>query len=365
MSTASSNLPQPRHGILNIDPYIPGRSRAQGQGPVYKLSSNETPLGPSPKALNAFQNVRGLELYPDGSAMLLRKAIADTYQLDYERIVCGNGSDDLLHLLAAAYIGPGDEGIFTEHGFLVYKIAILAAGGTPVIAPEKNLVTDVDAILARFTAKTKIIYIANPNNPTGTYISKSEIDRLHKNIPSHVLLVIDGAYSEYVEENDYSDGIEFVKKFENVIVTRTFSKIHGLASLRIGWMYASSAICQTINRIRGPFNLNGPALLAGSAAITDAEHINASIKHNSYWLKWMTEKVSELGYKVTPSVANFILIHFENIHQAQKADDFLNQNNLIVRALSSYGLPECLRVTIGSEEANNRFIEILSKFRAL
>lgn len=360
----TTHSPNPRSTILSIDPYVPGRSRAQGTGPVYKLSSNETPLGPSPKARAAFQNATHLELYPDGSALILRQAIASQFGLDQDRIVCGNGSDDLLHLLAAAYVGPQDEGIFTEHGFLVYKIAILAAGGTPLIASEKNFTTDVDAILARLTPATKIIYIANPNNPTGTYISKTEIERLHKNIPRHVLLVIDGAYAEYVEAADYADGLEFAKKYDNVVVTHTFSKIHGLASLRIGWLYGSRAICDTLNRIRGPFNINGPALNAGAAAIADHEHITASVRHNSQWLSWLTDKVITLGYKVTPSVANFILIYFASPEEAKKADDFLNQNNVIVRALASYGLPACLRVTIGTEEANQRFITVLTAFHA-
>jgi histidinol-phosphate aminotransferase len=357
-----TSLPQPRPGILNIDPYVPGRSRAQGTGPLYKLSSNETPLGPSKKAIAAFQKTGGLELYPDGSALILRQAIADHYSLDKERIVCGNGSDDLLHLLAAAYVGAGDEGIFTEHGFLVYKIAILAAGGKPIIAPEKNLTTDVDAILARVTAATKIVYIANPNNPTGTYISKADIIRLHNNLAPHILLVIDGAYAEYVQAHDYTDGIELAKKYNNVVVTHTFSKIHGLASLRIGWLFGSHVLCDTINRIRGPFNLNGPALAAGAAAVTDQDHINASIAHNHHWLNWLTEQVIHIGYKVTPSVANFILIHFSNNEEAKMADEYLYRHNVIVRGLTSYGLPHCLRVTIGSEDANKRFIEVLSAF---
>jgi histidinol-phosphate aminotransferase len=360
--TSGDQAPTPRNGILSINAYVPGRSRAQGTGPLYKLSSNETPLGPSPRARAAFQDSSSLELYPDGSALKLRSAIAEKYKINVNQIVCGNGSDDLLHLLAAAYIGPGDEGIFTEHGFLVYKIAILAAGGTAVVAPEKNLTTDVDAILARLTPRTKIIYIANPNNPTGTYIPKTEIERLHRALPSHVMLVIDGAYAEYVENKDYSDSLELAQKYQNVIVTHTFSKIHGLASLRIGWMFGPQAICDTINRIRGPFNLNGPALNAGATAILDHEHIEKSIKYNSQWLKWMSDEVEHIGYKVTPSVANFILIHFADPIEAGQADDFLSQHNVIVRALVSYGLPQCLRVTIGSEDANRRFIEVLSKF---
>ena len=354
----------PRNGILDIEAYVPGRSQVAGSGRVFKLSSNETPLGPSPLAVSAIGNIdKTLALYPDGSAKLLRQAVSKRYGLDENRIVCGNGSDDLLHLLASAYIGPGDEGIFTEHGFLVYKIAILAAGGVPIVAPERNFTTDVDAILSRVTGRTKIVYIANPNNPTGTYIPKDELVRLHKGLPKNVLLVIDGAYSEYVQSPDFSDGTELALKYDNVVITRTFSKIHGLANLRIGWFFGPQAICDTINRIRGPFNLNGPALLAGSAALEDWKHVERAVSHNATWLQWLSAEISKLGFCVTPSVGNFVMIHFDaSPTQALNADEFLAAHGLIVRGLTSYGLPSCLRVTIGTEEANRYFIEVLSKF---
>jgi histidinol-phosphate aminotransferase len=354
-STSTPDRPVPRPGVLAIEPYVPGKSGAHGVAKIYKLSSNETPLGPSPRAVDALQLASSkLELYPDGSVSRLRAAIGERFGLDPNRIVCGNGSDDLLHLLAMAYVGPGDEGILTEHGFAVYKIAILTAGGTPVIAKEKNLTADVDAILACVTERTRIVYIANPNNPTGTYVPFSEVQRLHAALPKNVLLVLDGAYSEYVKAVDYSDGTELVAANENVVMTRTFSKIFGLASLRLGWCYAPAAVCDALNRIRGPFNVNGGALEAGIASLADVAHLESAVAHNQKWLAWLTSEIGALGLQVTPSVANFVLIHFPPASgfSAQAADDFLTARGLILRGVGSYGLPHALRLTVGTEEAN-------------
>ncbi len=235
--TAKSG-PRPRPGVLDIAPYVPGKSALEGARAVIKLSSNETPFGPSAKAVEAYlAAASSLSRYPDGSARGLRDAIAKTYGLDAKRIVCGAGSDELLNLLAAAYLGPGDEAIYSEHGFLVYRIAILARGATPVVAPETELTADVDAILARVTPATRMVFVANPNNPTGTYLSSDEVKRLRTRLPEHVLLVLDAAYAEYVRANDYEAGIELVATTSNTVMTRTFSKIYGLASLRIGWAY--------------------------------------------------------------------------------------------------------------------------------
>ena len=234
--------PGPRPGVLDIAAYVPGRSKAPDGVRLHKLSSNETPLGPSPAALAAYHEAAGkLDLYPDGSVRELRAAIAASFGLNPDRIVCGAGSDDILFLMAHGFIGHGEEGIYTEHGFAVYPIAIRAAGGVPVVAPEKNLTTDVDAILARVTAKTRVVFIANPNNPTGTYIPFDEVRRLHAGLPPDVILVLDAAYAEYVRRNDYESGIELAATVDNVVMTRTFSKIHGLAGLRIGWCYATGA----------------------------------------------------------------------------------------------------------------------------
>ena len=366
MSPASTNnRPFPRLGVLAIDPYVPGKSGAPGAGKIYKLSSNETPLGASPLAIDAFSKLASkLELYPDGSAARLRGAIGKRFGLDPDRIVCGNGSDDLLHLLSLAYVGPGDEGIFTTHGFLVYKIAILTAGGTPVVAPEKNLTADVDAILACVTPRTKIVYLANPNNPTGTYMPFEEVKRLHASLPKNVILVLDAAYAEYVRRNDYAEGIELAATNENVVMTRTFSKIFGLANLRLGWMYAPPHICDAINRVRGPFNVNGAALEAGIAAVEDIAHVEAAIDHNEKWLPWLMNELAALGLEVTPSVANFVLVHFSKASgvSAADADSFLTARGIIVRAVGAYGLPECLRITVGTEEANRIVVEGLRAY---
>jgi len=356
--------PQPRPGVMQIDAYVPGKSKAAGVAKIHKLSSNETPLGPSPKAMEAIRTFDHLELYPDGAATKLREAIAARYGLDPNRIVCGTGSDELLSLITNAYVGPGDEGIFTEHGFLVYRIAIQAAGGTPVVAPEKDLRTDVDAILKKVTDRTKIVFLANPNNPTGTYIPFDEVKRLHAGLPPHVLLVLDAAYAEYVRRNDYEAGLELVATSENVVMTRTFSKIYGLANLRLGWMVAPPHIADAINRIRGPFNVSGPAIAAGIAAIQDEAHIAKAIEHNERWLAWLTREIEALGLKVTPSVGNFLLVHFpqEAGRTAKEADSFLSSRGLILRQVEAYGLPDALRLTVGSEEASGLVVAALRDF---
>ena len=294
-------------------------------------------------------------------------AAADAHHLmaepvDPGRIVCGTGSDNILHLLAAAYIGPGDEGVFTEHGFLVYKIAILAAGGVPVVAPETNLTADADRLLVNVGPRTKMVFLANPNNPTGTYLPIAEVKRLAQNLPPHVLLVLDAAYAEYVNRPDYSSGQELVSNSENVVMTRTFSKIYGLAGIRLGWCYAPLDVCDAINRIRGPFNTNGAAIAAGVAALDDTGHIGKAVAHNETWLPWLTQEISALGIKVTPSVCNFLLLHFDGETQAQAADRFLVDRGLILRAVGAYGLPHCLRLTVGTEEANRLVVEALEDF---
>ncbi|MGH1573091.1 pyridoxal phosphate-dependent aminotransferase [Methylobacterium sp. P31] len=365
MSAPQPARPEPRPGVLAIDTYVPGKSGRPGAGKVYKLSSNETPLGPSPAALAALHEATAkLETYPDGRATVLRTAIAKRYGLDPERIVCGAGSDELLSLLAYAYCGPDAEGIYSEHGFLVYRIAILASGGTPVVAPERDLTVDVDAILARVTDRTRIVYVTNPNNPTGTYLPFDEIRRLHAGLPPHVLLVIDGAYAEYVRANDYSAGLELALEAENVVMTRTFSKIHGLAAVRIGWMVAPSHVVDAVNRIRGPFNVSGPAIAAGSAAIADEAHMAAAAAHNAEWLPKLIAGARALGLTVTPSVANFLLIHFPGApgRTAADADAFLTERGLITRRVTAYGLPNALRVTVAGAEANEAFLAALGDF---
>jgi len=359
--------PQPRPGVLEIEPYMPGKSRAPGVAKLFKLSSNETPLGPSPRAIAAYQSVAThLQDYPDGSASELREAIGRAFGLDPDRIVCGAGSDDLLNLLARAYLADGDEAIHTAHAFLVYPIATLGTGARPVAAAETDYTADVDAILAAVTKKTKIVFLANPNNPTGTYISFDEVKRLHRGLPPHALLVIDAAYAEYVRRNDYESGIELVATSDNVVMTRTFSKIHGLAAVRLGWMFGPAPIVAAINRIRGPFNVSGPAIAAGIAAIEDVEHQERAREHNTRWLTWLSQEIGKLGLTVTPSVANFLLIHFPQTRgrTAKEADAFLTARGLILRQVGAYKLPNALRLSVGSEEANRLVVAALKEFLA-
>ena len=363
-----SGRPLPRPGVLDIEAYVPGRSAVPGAGKIFKLSSNETPLGPSPRAVAAYKAAAAhLRDYPDGSAGELRQAIGRAFGLDPDRIVCGAGSDDLLNLLARAYLADGDEAIHTVHGFLVYAIATLGTGARPITVAETDFTADVDRILAAVTKRTKIVFLANPNNPTGTCIGFDEVKRLHRGLPPHVLLVLDAAYAEYVRRNDYESGIELVATSENVVMCRTFSKIHGLAALRLGWMFGPAPIVEAINRIRAPFNVNGPAITAGIAAIEDVDHQERSREHNTRWLGWLTQEIGKLGLKVTPSVANFLLIHFPETkgRTASDADAFLTARGLILRRVAAYKLPNALRLTVGTEEANRFVVAALKQFLAV
>jgi histidinol-phosphate aminotransferase len=361
----SNRAPAPQPGILDISPYVPGESSVPGGVKAIKLSSNETPLGPSAKAIAAYKaEADHLAEYPDGGATRLRAAIAALYGLDPNRIVCGCGSDELINLIAHAYIGPGEEAVYTEHGFLMYKIATLSSGGKPVSVPETAYRADVDAILKRVGAKTRIVFLANPNNPTGTYLPHEEVRRLHKGLPSHTLLVLDAAYSEYVRRNDYEAGLELVATTENTVMLRTFSKIYGLAALRLGWAYCPAAVADVLNRVRGPFNVTAPAIAAGVAALADRAHVETAVAHNDRWLPWVSAEVEKLGLEVTPSVGNFVLIHFpeQKGRDAASADAFLKARGIIMRRVAAYGLPRCLRMTIGTESDNHAVIAALSQF---
>jgi histidinol-phosphate aminotransferase len=364
MAAAKRGL-SPRPGVLDIAPYVPGTSALPGAHPVIKLSSNETPFGPSPRAIEAYlAAAKSLSRYPDGSARPLRDAIAKLYGLDPLRIVCGAGSDELLNLIASAYLGPGDEAIYSQHGFLVYKIAIMGRGATPVGAPETGLTTDVDAILARVTDRTRVVFVANPNNPTGTYLAFDEVKRLRAGLPDDVLLVLDAAYAEYVRKNDYEAGIELVATTASTVMTRTFSKIYGLASLRIGWAYCPPAIADALNRIRGPFNVSGPAIAAGVAALEDQAWVERAVEHNDLWRARMAESLSAIGIGVTPSTANFLLLHFAggNGKSALAADEFLHKRRIILRRVEEYALPDALRMTIGTDAENSAVLDALTAF---
>ncbi len=361
--------PVPNPGILDIAPYTPGKSPVAEPGrKVFKLSANETPLGPSPKAIDAYRKAaEHLEDYPEGTSRVLREAIGRTFGLDPDRIICGAGSDEILNLLAHTYLGKDDEAISTTHGFLVYAIATKANGGINVVVPETDFTADVDAILKRVSPRTKLVWLANPNNPTGTYLPFDEIRRLRAGLPPHVLLVLDAAYSDFVSRNDYEIGIELVATTENTVMTHTFSKIHGLASLRVGWMFGPAHIVDALNRIRGPFNVSTPAMLAAVAAIEDTAHQQTSKAHTEKWRNWLMEEIGRLGLKVTPSVTNFVLIHFplDKGKTAAEADAFLTRRGLVLRALNNYALPDALRMTIGTEEANRLVVEGLRDFMGL
>jgi len=357
--------PTPRAGIMDIEAYVPGKSTAPaGVTKVYKLSSNENPLGPSPKAVEAARAVAAkLDVYPDGTARRLREAIAEVHGLNPANIICSNGSDEILGLLAQTYLAPGDEAVFTEHAFMVYKIYVQAAGAKPVAVRETEERADIDAILAAVTPATRIVFLANPNNPTGTYVPFQEVRRLHAGLPKNVLLVLDAAYAEYVRRNDYEAGIELAGSSENVVMTRTFSKL-GLGGARIGWMYGPAHIVDAINRVRGPFNVNATAIEAGIAAIRDRAHIERSVTHNEKWLAWLGAQMTGLGLRVTPSVGNFLLVHFpdDKKHSAAAADDYLSQRGYILRRVTGYGFPNALRMSIGTEEANRGVVEALTNF---
>ncbi|MEN2495316.1 MAG: Histidinol-phosphate aminotransferase [Hyphomicrobiaceae bacterium hypho_1] len=354
----------PRQGVLDIETYVPGGHKLKNYEKPIVLSANETPLGPSPKARAAYlASSDNLERYPDGSAKILKNAIAEVYDINPAQIVCGSGSDELLSLIAQSYLSANDEAIHTEYGFLIYKVVILASGAKPVASRENNFVADIDNILSNVTKNTKIVFLANPNNPTGTFVSIEDVRRLRRSLSDNILLVIDGAYAEYVCQDNYKAVIELVETTYNTIMTRTFSKIHGLAALRLGWAYCSAEVANVLNRVRGPFNVNSPAISAGAAAIMDFAHMERARYHNDIWLVWLTKEVRKLGLEVTDSVGNFILINFpEGCHDAFKANKFLQNSGIICRRTVDYGLNNSLRVTIGKERENRILIDTLSRF---
>jgi histidinol-phosphate aminotransferase len=356
----------PKPGVLDIGVYVPGRSEAPCAARTFKLSSNESPFGPSPKAIAAYESAEpALGVYPEGTSRILRESIAAHFKVPADCIVCGNGSDEILHLIANCYVRPGDEVIFSEHSFSLYKIATLENSATPVEVPERNLVFDVDATLKRANERTRVVFIANPNNPTGTYVTASEVRRLHAGLPKTTVLVIDAAYAEYVRKSDYEAGIELVRSSDNVIMTRTFSKAYGLAGIRIGWGYCPKEIADVLNRVRAPFNVNIAAQKAAVAALADQPFVEKVIKHNDTWRAWLTSeirKLSNAGIRVDDSVGNFLLVHFADAKGAQEADRFLMSRGIILRGCGSYGLPQCLRLTVGSEEANRAALSALRDF---
>jgi histidinol-phosphate aminotransferase len=352
---------------MDIRPYVGGESALQGVSRIIKLSSNEGALGPSPRAKEALGAMAAeMHRYPDGSAEALRQALAGRYGLDASRIVCGAGSDELLGILCRAYAGPGDEVLQSEFGFLMYAIAAKACGATPVKAPEENLVAHVDSLLKAVTPKTRIVFLANPNNPTGTYLPAEEVKRLRAGLRPDILLVIDAAYAEFVSKNDYTSAIELVEETDNTVVCRTFSKLYALGGLRLGWAYCPTEIAGVLNRVRNPFNVGAPALAAGLAALNDTAYADLCKTHNDYWLPWLSERISALGLDVVPSVCNFILVRFPRQpgRDAAAADPFLRSKGIIVRAMGAYGLGDSLRISIGDGDENQAVAEALAEFVA-
>ncbi|MBI1391248.1 MAG: histidinol-phosphate transaminase [Alphaproteobacteria bacterium] len=363
--------PNPRPGVLDISPYVPGPDGVDGERAAYKLSANESALGCSPRAIEAFRAAGSeLHVYPDGSAAALRDAIARVHGLDPRRIVCGAGSDEILQLIARAYLGPGDAMVQTAHGFLVYELAATACGARTIKAPERRFTADVDAILECIDESTRIVFLANPNNPTGTFLPDSEIRRLRESLADDVLLVVDCAYAEYMDAPEYGDPSRLVDDFGaiagNVVVTRTFSKIYGLGGLRLGWGYCPTNVADVLNRIRGPFNISAPAIAAGVAAMEDQEFVERNRAHNSVERARLQQRIGGLGLDFVPSVANFILVRFadEGERTAAAADAFLASRGIMVRRVGAYGLPDFLRVSIGSTDANDAFLGALDEFVA-
>ncbi|MEC7488896.1 MAG: histidinol-phosphate transaminase [Pseudomonadota bacterium] len=355
----------PRPGIMKMTPYVPGASKIDGIKKIIKLSSNEGAFGPSLKAIEAYEALsKTLHRYPDGDSVELRHAIGKRTGLDSNRIVCGAGSDELLGLLAKAYAGPGDEVLFGEHAFVMYPLFALAAGATPVKAPETAYTVSVDAILDNVTQSTRIVYIANPNNPTGTMVSRDEMTRMRASLRDNILLVIDAAYAEYVTRDDYSPGIELVDAGANVVMTRTFSKIHALGGVRLGWAYCPDVIVDVLNRIRPPFNVTSAAQAAGIASMNDIDFLNRSRDHNTSWQSWLTDRLAELELNVVPGVGNFVLARFPDnlIHSAEAAIKFLGSRGIIARGTGSAGIPDGLRITVGLEEEMRATAAAISDF---
>ena len=354
-------VPQP--GIMDIALYEGGKSKVEGVSNVVKLSSNENPFGPSEAAQEAVRRaVHEMHRYPSTDHTPLRTAIAEVHGLNTDNIICGVGSDEIIHFLCQAYAGPGDEVVHTEHGFAMYKISAKAAGATPVEVKETERVTDVDAILAGCTKKTKLVFIANPNNPTGTMIGMAEIERLAEGIPPQAILVLDGAYAEYVE--GYDGGAKLVEARDNVVMTRTFSKLYGLGGIRVGWGYAPKDIIDVLNRIRGPFNLSNVALAAAEAAVKDAAYVEKCRAENTRMRTWLAEALMEHGVPSDTSTANFILARFADQEEAEACDLFLQKNGIIVRRVAGYNLPAALRITVGDEASCRRVAHTVGLFKA-
>ena len=339
--------PIAKSSIEQLEPYKPNFGNGKVKS-LIRLSANEGALGTSLNAIKAFNSFStNLNRYPPQVSGNLVDAIANRYLLDRNKIILGNGSDELIAIIAQAFLSSEDEAIYTEYGFLQFSQTISIAGAKGIIAKDNKMTVSVDNILSKITEKTKLIFLANANNPTGTFISKDEVVRLHKSIPSNILLVYDAAYSEFIVHKDYIDGSELVNNNENVIMLRTFSKLHGLASLRLGWGYCSKYVLNNLMKVRGPFSVNLAAVLAGTAAIQDREFQKKSVEHNIKWMRWLEKELKILNLSFQTSITNFLLIKFSNItkYNAKNAEIFLANRGILVRGMSVYNLPSYLRVS--------------------
>ncbi len=351
----------PQPGIMDIALYRGGAAGIAGVENAVKLSSNENPFGPSEAAKEAFRRAAyDLHRYPTTDHTALREAIGKVHGVDPARVICGVGSDEIIAFLCQAYSGPGTEVIHTEHGFSMYRISALANGATPVEVPERERVTDVDAILKACNKNTRLVFLANPNNPTGTMIGEAELARLAAKLPKHVLLVVDGAYAEYVE--GYDGGAALVEARDNVVMTRTFSKIYGLGGLRVGWGYGPPEVIDVLNRIRGPFNLSSAALATAEAAVRDEDWVEKCRSENTRMRAWLAEALAERGVPSDTSTANFVLARFATPEKADACDAHLKAEGLIVRKVGGYNLPNCLRITVGDEPSCRRVAHAVGKF---
>ncbi|MBL4616344.1 MAG: histidinol-phosphate transaminase [Robiginitomaculum sp.] len=359
-----TNQPDPRPGLLDIMAYRGGVADAPGFAAPVKLSSNENCFGASEAAKQAIANESSrLERYPDGGAILLREALAKKHALPVEKIVCGCGSDELLQLLGRSYLRPGDEVLFSAHGFLTYKLIALQNEAVPIMVPEDDLQANVERMLASVTRRTRLVFVANPNNPTGYMMPKDDLYKLHAGLPKDVLLVVDAAYAEYVDDPNYSCGMELARKFDNVMTTRTFSKAYGLAGLRIGWTFCPQRVADVLNRVRSPFNANRLGQAAAIAALADDDFVARSAEHVQKWRPWLTDEIGKCGIRVYPSAGNFVLLGFDgDANKADAAEQFLMRKGLILRGMRGFGLPGYLRLTIGLDDENRAFAGALMEF---
>ena len=356
----------PKSSIADLEPYKPAIRKPSGEEQqVIRLSLNEGALGPSPKAALAISEAaKSLHRYPNVPTSGLAHAIAERHGIDPERIVVGCGSDELIQALCFAYLEPGEELIYTEYAFRLFPMAAKIAGGVPVMAPDDGFTASVDSILAKVTEKTKLVFLANPNNPTGTYVPTDEVRRLRASLPGNVMLVLDAAYAEYVQRNDYTAGIELVDETDNTIMLRTFSKMYGMAGLRLGWAYACQEICDVLLAVKPPFGVNNVAVLGGIATMEDAEFFERSLAHNAAWLAWTEEELKKLGLTVHPTVANFFMVTFptEREKGAEAARDFLAGRNILVRGLGDYGVENSLRIAVGTGDEMRALRDALAEF---